>query len=319
MKELENLRWVPRWTSHLGCLKGCLDYLGVDVSDAWLYGATGHAFVINMHEAVCPSGPTAWHTGTVHTLAKNVGCAGEWFFATKREPGFVEAQERAWKIFRSAIDEGIPCYGWELAVPEFYVLYGYDDVGYYYAGCTHDEGAGPKPWRDLGDTGIGCLELVSVRKGAPADDAATVREALAFALEHAERPAKWIFPGYASGLGGYDAWILSAEAGTAVAVGMGYNAEVWAECRTYGVGFLEEAAERLGGDARPLLEEAAVHYRKVAEGLREVAEIYPFAPGLSDDPVGVDERTEPAVAALRRAREAEAEGLELLARIVASG
>ncbi len=47
-KKLENLRWRPRYTSHLGCIKGCLNYLNLDVSDAWLFGATGHAFVINI-------------------------------------------------------------------------------------------------------------------------------------------------------------------------------------------------------------------------------------------------------------------------------
>ncbi len=60
MKQLKSLRWKPRWVSHLGCIKGCLDFSGIDISDAWLFGATGHAFIINMHEVVCPSGPTAW-------------------------------------------------------------------------------------------------------------------------------------------------------------------------------------------------------------------------------------------------------------------
>ena len=48
MKKLENLRWKPRNVTHLGCIKGCLDYLGMDVSEPWLYGATGHAFIINI-------------------------------------------------------------------------------------------------------------------------------------------------------------------------------------------------------------------------------------------------------------------------------
>jgi hypothetical protein len=47
-KKIENLKWQPRWMSYLGCIKGCLDYLKLDVSDAWLYGATGHAFAINL-------------------------------------------------------------------------------------------------------------------------------------------------------------------------------------------------------------------------------------------------------------------------------
>ena len=42
MKALENCRWTPRWVSHLGCIKGCLDFLGIEISDAWLYGGTGH-------------------------------------------------------------------------------------------------------------------------------------------------------------------------------------------------------------------------------------------------------------------------------------
>jgi len=73
MKKLENLRYSPKWVTHLGCVKGCLEYLGIDVSDAWLYGATGHAFVINIHEELCPSGPTAWNYMALFELGKNIG------------------------------------------------------------------------------------------------------------------------------------------------------------------------------------------------------------------------------------------------------
>ena len=48
MKQLEHLRWKLHWVTHLGCIKGCLNYLGIEVTDAWLYGGTGHAFVINI-------------------------------------------------------------------------------------------------------------------------------------------------------------------------------------------------------------------------------------------------------------------------------
>ena len=51
-KRLENLRWPARWNTHLGCIKGCLDYLKLDVSDAWLFGATGYAFLMNMRDTV---------------------------------------------------------------------------------------------------------------------------------------------------------------------------------------------------------------------------------------------------------------------------
>jgi hypothetical protein len=47
--ELAALRPQRYWTTHLGCIKGCLEYLGSDISRAWLFGGTSHAFVINVH------------------------------------------------------------------------------------------------------------------------------------------------------------------------------------------------------------------------------------------------------------------------------
>jgi hypothetical protein len=36
VKELPNFPWRPMWTSEMGCLKACLDHLGVAVTDAWI-------------------------------------------------------------------------------------------------------------------------------------------------------------------------------------------------------------------------------------------------------------------------------------------
>jgi len=60
------------------------------------------------------------------------------------------------------IDQGLPCYGWELDDAEFYVIYGYDDQGYYFSGPSWQPVKGPKNWQELGDTGIGVLEVYSV-------------------------------------------------------------------------------------------------------------------------------------------------------------
>jgi hypothetical protein len=129
MKKLANCQWAPRWVSHLGCIKGCLNFLGIQISDAWLYGGTGHAFVINLHKEVCPSGPTAWNTMKLFELGRNLGYKFDGVFATKQQADFAEMQKRAWEHVQSAIDQGIPCYGWELEIPEFYVVYRYDNAG----------------------------------------------------------------------------------------------------------------------------------------------------------------------------------------------
>jgi len=225
-----------------------------------------------------------------------------------------ELQERAWAFARAAIDQGLPCYGWELELPEYYLIHGYDDVGYYFSGPGCVAGKGPKPWDELGDTGLGMLELYSVSPCETADDATAVQRALTSVLAHARNLEGWIFPKYRSGLAGYDLWIRSVRAGTASAAGMWYNAAVWEECRRYGVEFLREADQRLDARLGPLLDDILVHYQVVAEQLKVVTELY-ASPGAGDVSIEVNDASQAAVEALTVAREAEAAGLDGLGRL----
>ena len=211
IKKLDNLKWSTRWTSHLGCIKGCLDYLGLNVSNAWLFGGTGHAFILNISNDMCPSGPTAWCTEMLFKLGKNLGYEIDGIFTFKNEKDFEEKRAKAWEFTKKALDENLPCYGWEFHVPEYYVVFGYDNKGYYYSGPLCDNGAGPKPWQELGATDIGIIEMYSVKKGVEADCLKTVRESFEFILEHSKSPERWIFKNYKAGLDGYDNWIKAIE------------------------------------------------------------------------------------------------------------
>ncbi len=323
-KKIENLRWKPMWVSHLGCIKGCLDYLGLEVSDAWLFGATGHAFIINMHEVVCPSGPTAWNTEMLFNLGHNIGYTVDGVFGFKSDSDFVEKQKLAWEKTKCAIDEGLPCYGWELDIPEFYVVYGYDDAGegagYYFSGPLCDSGKGPKPWKDLGDSQIGVLEMYTVKPGQTTDDVRTIKEAFEFVLEHSKSPEKWIYPKYKAGLAGFDTWIQALEDGKAIGFGMAYNAAVWSECRGFAVKFLKEAKEWTG-TLVSLFDEALKHYEVVAKNLNKISEMFPFPPpGWKVTTSETDEikditRIETALKYLRDARNAEESGLKALEKI----
>ena len=91
----------------------------------------------------------------------------------------MKKQKLAWEKTKKAIDQGLPCYGWELEAPEFYVVTGYDSKGYYFSDLTSDAVRGTVAWDKLGTSDIGCLELYAVKKGAPADDKKAVKEALA--------------------------------------------------------------------------------------------------------------------------------------------
>jgi hypothetical protein len=315
---LPGLHWEPMWVSHLGCIKGSLAFLHNDISDAWVFGGTGHAFIMNIHKEVCPSGPTAFNSEMILRLGRNIGFDSETVFATRTMKQFKSVQKQAWKITRTSIDQGYPCVGWELEIPEYYVVYGYDELGYYYSGPLCDEGKGPRKWNTLGDTEIGVLNMTVIKPVEPASDRKTVREALEFAYTFATT-RRWINERYYSGLEAYDHWITALENKTADGAGNSYNAAVWNECRGQAVDFLKEARQRLAGVCDAEFDEAIASYETVSRNLQEVALLFPFlntteAEKLSH--VKSDRRIAEAVQNLKRAREAEKNGLRSLLKII---
>ncbi len=194
------------------------------------------------------------------------------------------------------------------------MITGYDDIGYYFNGAGIEGEKGPKPWQELGDTGTGIVELYGVKQVEPSDAVTTVKEALKFALKHAENPPEWIFSNYHSGLAGYDTWIKTVQNGEATGMGMAYNAAVWTECRALGLKFLDEAKPRLKSSITPLLEEAIQRYFPVVDSLSRVVELFPMIP--PNDGIEESERYKLGLEQLKKAREAEEKALDSLGNIM---
>ena len=318
---LPRLKAKHLWVSHMGCLMGCAEYLRLKTSAQWIYGASGHAFALNVHETLCPSGPTAWPTEKCDALAANVGLVIDSLTTHKSEPDAAAKQELIWVKVRQAIDEGIPCLTWWLDYGEWYVIVGYDRDGNY---LFDDFGRkiGRKHYSKLTDNPTGLATVLLVLGGHPADDRTTVREAMLFATAHGageHSHEKWH-----TGLAGYDTWIKAlgddkAIADKAFGFGLAYNAQCWAECRRFAVAFLKEAAERLDEPRLgPMFDQAIGHYTIVSKNLTAVAEMFPFKSG---DDKGMAARSRNAslragaVKALAAARTAERAGLKTLGRI----
>lgn len=319
---LEGLNSKPMWITHMGCLIGCAEYLKVDASPEWIYGGSGHAFALNIHDELCPSGPTAWAADKCDRLAANLGLTVEDHTAFKSDKEFAAKQEKLWNTTCKAIDAKTPCFAWELGMPEWYIVAGYDEDGnYLYRDFT---GAVAKtPYTKLGSTEIGVASLQVVKKGKAADDRAIVRDALVFALEHgAGKDSQEL---YHTGLAGYDAWIKALQDTKVVeeteeaGFGLAYNAQCWAECRQHAVEFLAEAKKRIGeDDLNPLFDEAIKHYKVVAENLNTVAQTFPFDvmnQATMEERIKEADRREKALEALKAAGEAEEAGLKALAKI----
>ena len=226
-------------------------------------------------------------------------------------------RESAWTKVRDGIDQGLPAYGWELAVPEYYVIHGYEGEEYLFVGPGAEEKDGRCRWDEVGDTGIGWLEVYSVHPQPARPDAEIVKAALEFAVAFGQDGGEWRHDGYNGGLQGYDLWITAMGADMEDAFGLSYNAACWAECRRYAGAFLREAASRLPGVTSEAFAAAAEAYETVARELTQINTWYPF-PGKDPKIVADRDRRRRAVQALERARTSETAGLAYLDTIVAA-
>ncbi len=321
MIKLNELKFKDYAVSHLGALHGCLEYLDIDVTQPWLYGITTHGLMINISVGdVCPSGPTAWKPIPLFTGAKNLGVEFDGILAWPQEMTEAEYAKKkieAQELVSKALSAGQPCYGWQIGdILDYYIIYGVDDSGYYYKGYFQGEGAGPKPWNEIGQMFI---DINTVKKTKPpVDETTQVKEALQAVLRIAANDKEWILgPKYQAGLAGFDAWIDALDKGTAVQMGNAYNAMVWRECRDMGSKFFLEVKERLNGKAKPFLAKASELYGQVAKQLLELSKIYPFNKDqLTMDPIGISKTNQNAVRYLKTARDAEAQGLRVIEKIL---
>lgn len=317
-KMLEGLEFERWLITYLGCIEGCLNYLGRDVSRAWLYGSTAHAFVISIHDDVDLEVVTAWDRRPLMDLAPNLGFRIAGFVVSKDEAGdaYPGRQSEAWDFVRDAIDHGRPCFGWELKAQygDYWVITGYDDIGYHYWGW---ETGGPTPWQKLGDQFIPVLEVRSVELCNGASDEKVVRDALTGAIECA-RP-RWdpAADGDAHfGPEAFEAWAAALESGEALGNHHAYNAAAWYECRQMAVEFLMEAKERLPGRCDRASDDAIARYTVVRDRLEAVTEMHPMPTDGWDNETKL--RSPEAAALLREAGPAEREGVDCLRVIVSA-
>jgi hypothetical protein len=291
-----------------------LEHLGLDVSLPWLYGGTGHAFVLNIAGALCPSGPTCWNWQKLFNLTPNLGYRIEGFSIEKDDAGdsFPQWQQKAWDFVRAGIDRGLPCWGWELHpwIPDHYVIYGYDGEEYLYSGWSE----GRLPWQKLGDMDVKVLQVYRVEPCDRAPDEKTVRDALATALRLANDPADWtLAPGYSLGPAGFDLWAEELATGNAIRDGHSYNAGVWHECREMAVAFLGEVKQRLSGRYVSALDDAAGHYTVVRDKLTAAVALHPMRTDGFDAETKL--QSSEAAALVREAGEAERKAISSLGAV----
>lgn len=281
-------------------------------------GLTGHAFRMNIHpNDVSPAGPTMFSPTELLENGLNIlGFTCEQLYGF-RTPAPVEKLEEAVKFAQEAIDRGIPVIGWSLFIPEFGVIYGYDDEKQELY-CKDPSHEGALPYAKLNELPLNFVFMLRIQDSIPVDPKQAWKDALDRIVQFAHEQAPTLSEDFRHGLAGYDAWIQAFRNRTVNPFGNAYNAEVIGDAREFAAHYLRTLSGKwpgicdLDNRIRQLAKGAAEHYDKVAEVFVEFQQLFPHPHGGEpNDPANA----EVAIRLLEQAKLDEASGVAILERM----
>jgi hypothetical protein len=285
-------------------------------------GLTGHAFRININpDNVDVAGPSGYPWEKFFSLGlTNLGFNTSYVRSLNLTPPTPDELIRGLNLAQKSIDRGIPAITWDLFVPEFGVLYGYNDEKQELHGKDPRQD-GTLPYEKLGRGQVGELFVMILEEEIPTTPIDMIRGALGIAIDHAHRREHTDEkPRYQNGLAGYDAWIEAFENGHVSEFGNSYNLALVCDAREHAAKFLQEMANRWEkegswGEVSILAaREAAGHYVDIYEALRTLLPVFPFPQGGTPNDPNISKR---AIAVLQTAKEAETSGVEALEQLLA--
>jgi hypothetical protein len=267
---LANLKQPPLNTTMMGVLKSAANYHGLGLSEPMVFGLSGHAFLINIHTQLCPSGPYCWKRENAEPLIRNMGLnmTDLGFFGTGTN---AEARSRVERNLREALDKGTPC---SLINMENQIIDGYDATGFFTAQPWAPHANFPPArlsfgtWQEFGKEIH--VNFYTIEKIKPIDPRQAILASLEYAVDMFRNPAKHSSKDYAVGPLAYDNWIAAVPT-SGSNHGNWWNATVWSECRQMAARYFTEI-----GKADPhvadLCSQLNGKYQRIAENLGKASE-----------------------------------------------
>jgi len=318
------VEWKSAWLSWVASTTTCLNALGVKCDVFDVAGMSGYAFIMTVHECICPSGPTMFNWGLLEpgitylgrsTLTfKSCDSHTEW----KDNPvRIMESYKQVYNLVAREVAEGRPCVIWGTYDPEFGVVIGVDDMHYIvktYKPLMGEEEP-PIPFDKLNCLGSMYVLAFPTTSNVPqqAGDHAAISAAAELLMKKRSG-----FRLYENGLKAYDQWIRALKAGPGNApcnnftpFGNTYNSQCYAEAKSFALVFLKRVAER-NPSIRAKLEKAVDLYQIVADEMIKMAKLFPFPPKKE---IENEKSRSEAITALNNAKVAETKAVDVLIEV----
>lgn len=266
---LSGIKIRPFNSTLMGVVKAVSDYYRNGFSPAMIYGGSGHAFLMNIHETLCPSGIYCWNREPFYGTLFNLGIdmVDEGFFS---DDSPYEERVRMESYLRDRLDRGHPC---GLVNMEFQLILGYDESGFEIS-QPWDSDYPPgrltfSNWSEFGDSVH--VNFFTFNKAKPSPEEKIIVDSLNFAKDLYEHPSSHTDRPYSTGNTAYDIWINAIREGTTDEHGNWWNGKVWSECRWFASEYFREISgkyPRISGIAGEMSE----NYKKISENLDSVAD-----------------------------------------------
>ena len=265
--KITDLTQPPYDTSLIGVVKGALAYYGIDTSPAETFVLSGHAFVINIHEELCPSGPYCWEQERFRGLLPNLGIRMEELGMQMATSNAADKEELEARV-RAELDAGNVC---SVVSLDHQVLLGYDETGFDLSQPWGEGVVDSTParlsfgtWQEFSGWPPACFFKLVPSARSPGSKASA--SALDFAVDFWRSPDEFAWDAYGTGGRAYDNWLAGLDAGHGDSHGNWWNGVVWAECRERAGDYFQNlaAAEFPGPIDQRQARELAVDYRALA-------------------------------------------------------
>ncbi len=306
---------IRSFVSPLGAIAGLLRYLK-DVRPYYhLMALSGFAFRTNIGDRACPSSPCAFHWD--HFLSRAMmllgyECTVVQSFSTSFL--FERRLDEAHSLIRRSIDADLPLIGWELDLPEFGIIRGYDDDKgiYIIDGVLAEEGEQTLPYDKLGRGETESLFVLAPGRRLETNELVCAKRAIEYAVFHHTLEAP-ISKFYETGPAAYGKWMDALTRRDIDPFGNSYNARVVLDARVAGVSYLQHIAPLFPkGDATAILS-AAGHFEQAADAFMLFSGLFAF-PG-DEKPFKDDVNVQKGVGWISRARAEEKHAIDLLDKV----
>ena len=252
-------------TSLLGVIEGASRYFELPWQSHEIFVYSGHAFVINVSEDLCPSSPYVWHVDPVFALFENLNLKIENLYKVIPSESNKADHEQFNEVLIGTLDSG-KLVGIENM--DHQLVVGYDDKGFTLAQPWMVDSESTPPRLDFDSWGSFAngvpVHIYSIEKiNSPSGE---LKPTVQFALDIWDNPGKYqAEPIYGVSSDAYKNYIAAMETSHSAEHGCWWNGVVWSECKSMAAKFFDE---KVGNASNPrLYRDVAMNYRIAASGL----------------------------------------------------